>query len=417
MTHKRVAILGGGIAGLTCLHELSRRGVDATLYEGDSRVGGRIKTFRDESSGNTIELGAGYFHQYYYGLRELIDELDLSSLIVARSKGGPAIVKDGESISITSRGILAAVLARKLGLRDALSLRWLKAYARAQCHGGYQAISRLYSDEEGLDVNAAIESNPWLARIHKEAFSVVTDRLTDNVRELFVRPLCRKQLFQDPEQMSHMLGATVLGSAGLQLQSLQGGLEMIPRRLHARYASRIHLDHPVRGVVRGSDGTLEILGRDGEGLPGYDLVVSAVPLSLMHGIYAPFSSLLEYSSTRIFVVRGKLYKQLDRGDSIFTRDLGAGIDGITRYAEHLFKVSARGATLDLSAFFESYEILTEQKWTHAVPIHSAGTSCQVHEPIDGIYFVGDYLFPCLEAAVVSAKVVARQITARIQGPN
>jgi len=137
----------------------------------------------------------------------------------------------------------------------------------------------------------------------------------------------------------------------------------------------------------------------------------------MEGIYAPFSSTLEYSSTRIFVVRGQLYKQLDRGDSIFTRDLGAGIDGITRYAEQLFKVSARGTALDLGEFFESYEILTEQTWTHAVPIHSAGTPCQVHEPIDGIYFVGDYLFPCLEAAVVSAKIVARQISARIEGPN
>lgn len=46
----RVAVVGGGLAGLTALRALRRAGVDAHLYEGRNRLGGRVYTLRDGPS-------------------------------------------------------------------------------------------------------------------------------------------------------------------------------------------------------------------------------------------------------------------------------------------------------------------------------------------------------------------------------
>ncbi|MCA9978618.1 MAG: NAD(P)-binding protein, partial [Anaerolineales bacterium] len=40
--HKRVAVIGGGLSGLTAVADLSRKGYDLTLYEAADRLGGRI---------------------------------------------------------------------------------------------------------------------------------------------------------------------------------------------------------------------------------------------------------------------------------------------------------------------------------------------------------------------------------------
>jgi oxygen-dependent protoporphyrinogen oxidase len=68
---KAVAIIGGGLAGLTCAHALKRRGIEPVIYE-SSRVGGRF------DAGVPYLLGRELFQNTF----RLIDELGLSSTIV-----------------------------------------------------------------------------------------------------------------------------------------------------------------------------------------------------------------------------------------------------------------------------------------------------------------------------------------------
>jgi monoamine oxidase len=49
----RIAIVGGGIAGLTCALMLADKGVGATIYESSSRVGGRMHTDSPTTRGGT----------------------------------------------------------------------------------------------------------------------------------------------------------------------------------------------------------------------------------------------------------------------------------------------------------------------------------------------------------------------------
>ena len=52
---KKVAVIGGGISGLTTAFLLNRKGVDATVFEAADAVGGNVQTIRKE--GYTIEQG------------------------------------------------------------------------------------------------------------------------------------------------------------------------------------------------------------------------------------------------------------------------------------------------------------------------------------------------------------------------
>lgn len=45
---KKIAILGGGLAGISLGYFLKRRGVDFKIYEQESEVGGLCRTFNDD---------------------------------------------------------------------------------------------------------------------------------------------------------------------------------------------------------------------------------------------------------------------------------------------------------------------------------------------------------------------------------
>ncbi len=55
-----IAIIGAGISGLAAAHLLANKGKTVTVYEGRSRIGGRIWT--DHTLGPPLELGASYIH-------------------------------------------------------------------------------------------------------------------------------------------------------------------------------------------------------------------------------------------------------------------------------------------------------------------------------------------------------------------
>lgn len=60
LSDKPIIIAGGGIAGITAAHELTRMGFNVMLLEAKDRLGGRINTF--QLDGTTVEAGANWRH-------------------------------------------------------------------------------------------------------------------------------------------------------------------------------------------------------------------------------------------------------------------------------------------------------------------------------------------------------------------
>jgi oxygen-dependent protoporphyrinogen oxidase len=82
---RRIAIIGGGIAGLTAAYELARLAragapVEAVLFESSSRLGGLVETVRE--GGFTVECGPDAWVSAKPWARELAIELGLESELI-----------------------------------------------------------------------------------------------------------------------------------------------------------------------------------------------------------------------------------------------------------------------------------------------------------------------------------------------
>jgi monoamine oxidase len=73
-----VAIIGAGLAGLTCAYRLGQAGLHADVYEATTRVGGRCRTVRDAfDDGAPVEAGGELIAQDHADIRVLAGELGL----------------------------------------------------------------------------------------------------------------------------------------------------------------------------------------------------------------------------------------------------------------------------------------------------------------------------------------------------
>jgi monoamine oxidase len=86
----RVVVVGAGLAGLTCAYRLKQAGVDATIYEANSRVGGRCRTLRNFfEQAQIAEHGGELIDQGHTSIRQLAQELrlPLDNLLAAEPNG------------------------------------------------------------------------------------------------------------------------------------------------------------------------------------------------------------------------------------------------------------------------------------------------------------------------------------------
>lgn len=77
----RIALIGGGIAGLTAAHYLNKQGFRPTIYEANKRTGGRIMSATGLlAEGITTELGGEFIDSSHQDMLALCEEFNLGLL-------------------------------------------------------------------------------------------------------------------------------------------------------------------------------------------------------------------------------------------------------------------------------------------------------------------------------------------------
>jgi len=264
-----VAIVGGGVAGLTAAYRLKRKGLRVVVYEASDRAGGVIRTERRE--GYLAELGPSSMTAAGGAVAELFTQLGLDA---SRIEAQPAAKK---------RYIVrkAKLVALPTALSQLLTTRLLSNGAKLAIFG-----------EPMVEVG----DSP----MEESVATFVRRRFNQEVLDYVVNPFVAGIFAGDPEQLSarhalprlhdleHTHGSVMKalgpmmragrgpgGPAGPTLLSFGGGLQEIPDAFARELRAELRLKAPVTQIRRGPKGWTVSAAYQAAEL--YDAVVYAAP--------------------------------------------------------------------------------------------------------------------------------------------
>ena len=112
----RVAIVGGGIAGLSALHHLREAGIDAVLYEGRQRTGGRMYTH--QAGAWTFEVGGQLVNTDHYDMHGLLRRFGIGLVDRKAAPHDTLILANGRLVTDEELAEALRPIAAQIG-RDA----------------------------------------------------------------------------------------------------------------------------------------------------------------------------------------------------------------------------------------------------------------------------------------------------------
>ncbi len=234
----KIAIVGSGIAGLTCAHTLGPNH-DVTVFEADDRLGGHSNTVTVDDPRGPLGVDTGFIvhnDRNYPNLQRLFAELDIDVVDTEMSFG---VADEASGFSYRATNLNTLVADRRNLLRPALYrmvfdiLRFYRAGKRFLAEG---------DDETSL--------GQFLAR----------GRYSAAFRDLHLIPMGASIWSADPATFDEFPARSLLGfldNHGLlsvgdrpQWKAIVGGSTMYVQEIARRFNGTIHLNTPVTSVTR-----------------------------------------------------------------------------------------------------------------------------------------------------------------------
>ena len=272
---RSVAVIGGGISGLTAAYELAQHGVECTLVEASERLGGVIQTERVDEC--LVEGGPDSFIAQKPWALELIRELGLGDEVIGSNdakrrtfilRGGKLIpLPDGIQFLAPTR-ILPVLTTRLLSPKAKLRmlLEWTH---QPQPNAADRSIADFVIDHYGPELNEYL-AQPMLAGVYGGA----PEQLS--VQAVMPRFLELERTYGSVSRgmMAAMRKAPARPGGSLFL-TLKGGMQQLVDALVERIRDRVRVLHDEALAVRLSDGRYRVTL--GTGTLACDSVIVATP--------------------------------------------------------------------------------------------------------------------------------------------
>ncbi len=260
--HGRVAIIGGGIAGLTALAFLAEAGADARLYEARSRIGGRMFTQRP-AEGPAFEAGGQLVNTDHDDMQALAAHFGVRLVDRKADPHQTLILADGRLLSEAEQVAAMRGIAAQIGA-DADRLD--RSYAKVAGD-----LDRL-SIKSYLDAHAARIGEPWVRRLleatSRTEYGVEPDQASA-IELIFNLPTVNGERFE------------VLGGAD-ERYVIEGGSSALVEKIAAAHADRIESGKRLVRIERHRAG-LRLSFLDGS-VAFADSVIIAVPAPITRQI-------------------------------------------------------------------------------------------------------------------------------------
>lgn len=294
----RIAILGGGIAGLVSAYELRKAGYECTVIEARKRPGGRNWTIRNgtqvEFTDGTVQncafepdnyMNAGparlpSIHKAILGYcRELGVELEVevnltrSSLLQSDAAFGGAPIRQRQAVNDT-RGHVSELLAK------AVNQNALEQDITAQDKERMLAFLRIYGDLQP-DYRYSGSSRSGYVRLPGAGLEAGE-----------IRPPLSMQSLLDADFWRDMFYAEMFDMQATMFQPV-GGMDRIPYAFAKQLGEIVHYDSPVQQIRQTGKGVRIVYKSGGAGGSDQELLadycICALPLTILKNIPSDFS--------------------------------------------------------------------------------------------------------------------------------
>lgn len=261
----RIAIIGGGMAGLHCAYRLKQAGVRALVFEASSRIGGRIFSTRGKFRDDQVaELGGEFVDTGHQSIISLASELGLAL-------DDLSLVGPGELFYFHGRVLQDEEIVQ---LFRPVAARMSSAVTRSDEDEAYFAYLDSLSIVEWLEREA--EADPLIRDLLSVAYTEeygleAEDQTVFNLLYLIDYENSDPfRVFGDSDERFHLRGGNDLLIQGLEAALDEGQIERDAKLVAVREASGAY------------QLVIEQYGRTRE--QQFDVVVFALPFSLLREV-------------------------------------------------------------------------------------------------------------------------------------
>lgn len=270
-----IAIVGGGVAGLTAAYRLQRRGMEVHLYEASRRTGGRMWTKRNfNADGMFCELGGELVDSGHRSLISLAKEIGvgLQPLKTGQQHGGGWYYIDGRVYTDADLIPAFAPLARRIA-SDAKGLYTSDGDFTEKA----RAFDRVNLSDYLRDAGRATGTPEWLIRTLDVAYTTEYGLDTSVQSSLNFIDLI------SPDTSN---GFKVYGDSD-EAWRVAGGSGSLPDALARRLAGRIQIKdgHRLSGIADdGTHITLTFAAEREQKSVRYTRVILALPFTMLREV-------------------------------------------------------------------------------------------------------------------------------------